>query len=56
MGTFKEAEARLYQNQYICKQCETKTKQAIGKVLAGKAVCRKCKSNRIRPVRKRAKK
>jgi len=56
MAQFKEAEARLYQNVYVCRKCEKKTKIAIGKVLAGKAVCRTCKSKQMRGVRKISKK
>ncbi len=56
MATFPEAEARLYQNIYICRKCESKIRVPISKVLAGKAVCRNCKSKQLRVVRKRAKK
>ena len=56
MAQFPEAEARLFQNVYICRKCEKKTKFPIGKVLAGKAVCRSCKSKKLRPVRKISKK
>ena len=56
MGTFPEAEARMYDNIYVCRKCESKTRIAISKVLAGKAQCRKCSSKHMRPVRKRSKK
>lgn len=56
MGTFPEAEARLFKNVYICKKCEKKYKASVGKVLAGKSVCRACKSKYARPVRMRSKK
>lgn len=56
MGTFPEAEARMYKNVYVCKECESKTRTSINKVLAGKAVCRACKSKKLRPVRMRSKK
>lgn len=56
MATFQEAEARLYNNVYICRKCEGKSRYPIGKVLAGKAVCLQCKSKYIRQVRKIAKK
>jgi ribosomal protein L40E len=56
MATFPEAEARLFKNVYVCKKCESKFKTTIGKVLAGKAVCRSCKSKGVRPVRMRSKK
>lgn len=56
MGTFPEAEARLFKNVYVCKKCEKKFRTSTGKVLAGKAVCRACKSKSQRPVRMRSKK
>lgn len=56
MATFPEAEARLYKNVFVCKRCESKTKVPISKILAGKGVCRKCGYDRLRPVRKIAKK
>ena len=55
MGTFPEAEARLFRNVYICRRCESKTRVPIGKVLAGGAVCTKCKYKQLRPVRKKSK-
>ncbi|MCA9486547.1 50S ribosomal protein L40e [Candidatus Woesearchaeota archaeon] len=56
MGVFPEAEARLFKDVYICRKCEHRTKVPIGRVLAGKATCRNCGSEFLRPVRKRAKK
>lgn len=56
MAVFKEAQARLFKNVFVCKKCETKFKTSTGKVLAGKAVCRECKSKFVRPVRMRSKK
>lgn len=56
MATFPEAEARLFKNMYVCRKCETKFRTTVGKVLAGKASCRECKSNSVRPVRMRSKK
>lgn len=56
MATFKEAEARLYKNMYVCRKCEAKFRTTVGKVLAGKAVCRECCSKMVRPVRMRSKK
>ena len=55
MAQFPEAEARLFGNVYICRKCESKTRVAIGRVLAGKGVCSKCSSKQLRPVRKRSK-
>lgn len=56
MASFPEAESRLYKNVYVCKKCEHKFRTTISKVLAGKAVCRNCKSRNVRPVRMRSKK
>ena len=56
MAQFKEAEARLFKDFYVCRRCEKKSRIAIGKVLAGKAVCRTCKSKEMRIVRKISKK
>ena len=56
MGTFPEAESRLYESIYICKRCQSKTRVPINKILAEKGVCRKCKNKALRPVRKKSKK
>ena len=55
MGTFPEAEARLFGNVYICRKCERKTRIPVNKVLAGKGVCSKCSCKQLRVVRKRSK-
>jgi len=55
MGTFPEAEARLFKNVYICRKCEGKTRVPIGKVLAGVAVCVRCGCKQLRQVRKKGK-
>lgn len=55
MGTFPEAEARLFKNIYVCRKCESKVRVPINKVLSGMAVCRKCKSKAVRPVRRKSK-
>ncbi len=56
MGEFPEAEARLFKNIYVCRKCEAKIRTTISKALAGKVVCRKCKSKSVRPIRARGKK
>lgn len=56
MGTFPEAEARLFKNFYVCRKCEAKIRTTISKALAGKVVCRKCKGKAVRPIRSRSKK
>jgi hypothetical protein len=52
MATFKEAEARLFENMYVDKKKEQKIRLQIGKVLAGKASVRKGMSKRVRLKRK----
>lgn len=56
MAQFKEADARLYKDMYVCKKCENKVRVARNKVLAGKASCRKCMGKAVRPVRKKVQK
>jgi len=56
MAVFPEAMARLYDNVYVCKVCKHKFRASRGKVLAGKARCRNCGSDKIRPIRLRSKK
>lgn len=56
MGTFPEADARLFDNVYVCRKCENKTKVPISKFLAGKAVCRNCGHKGLRAIRKISKK
>ena len=56
MGAFPEAQARLYGSVYVCRICESKIKLPINKFLAGKGVCRKCSSKKLRVVRLRSKK
>lgn len=53
MAKFAEANARLYQNIFVCKDCKTKFRAQQMKVLQGKVSCRKCKSRSIRVVRKK---
>ena len=53
MVKFPEAEARLFQNIFVCKVCKSKIRGPILKVLAGKVACRKCGSKRLRTVRKK---
>lgn len=53
MAKFAEANARLYQNIFVCKDCKTKFRAQQMKVLQGKVSCRGCKSKSIRTVRKK---
>lgn len=56
MGTFKEAEARLYKDMYVCQRTGRKMRLPINKFLTGKFSVRKGMSKYLRPVRKRSKK
>lgn len=53
MAKIPEAEARLHKNVFVCKNCKRKVRAQPLKVIAGKARCRHCKSNALRPVRKK---
>lgn len=53
MAKFPEANARLYQNIFVCKDCKSKVRAQQMKVLQGKIACRKCKSKSLRVVRKK---
>lgn len=49
---FPEAENRLFKGVFICMKCGVKIRGDLVKVRAGKVKCRKCKSKRLRPIRK----
>ncbi len=51
MAKFPEANARLYKNVFVCKDCKAKTRAQHMKVLQGKIACRKCGSKALRQVR-----
>ena len=53
MAKFEEANARLFQNIFICKRCKSKIRAPTLKVLAGKISCRKCSSKALRIKRKK---
>ena len=53
MVKFPEAEARLFRNVFVCRDCSTKMKAPNLKVLAGKVTCKKCGGHVFRPVRKK---
>jgi len=53
MVKFPEAEARLFKHVFVCKNCKTKRRAPIMKVLQGKIKCRKCNGKALRPVRKK---
>ena len=53
MAKFKEAEARMFRNIFVCRKCKSKIRTNNMKVLQGKVSCRKCKSKALRTVRKK---
>lgn len=53
MVKFPEANTRLFQNIFVCRNCKTKMRAPTRKVLAAKISCRKCKAKVLRPVRKK---
>lgn len=56
MGTFKEAEARLFKDMYVCQRTGKRIRLPINKFLNGKFSVRKGMSKYLRPVRKKSKK
>ena len=53
MAKFDEANARLFQNIFVCKRCKSKIRAPSLKVIAGKISCRKCNGRALRPKRKK---
>jgi ribosomal protein L40E len=53
MVKFPEAQARLYKNVFVCRNCKTKIRAPGAKIRAGKIHCRKCNGKALRAVRKK---
>ena len=54
MGTkLPAAQARLYKNVFVCKNCKSKIRSDQRKILEKKVRCRKCLKSEFRPVRKK---
>ena len=47
------AQARLYHNIFICKNCKAKLRTEPRKILEGKVRCRKCLRKAFRPIKKK---
>jgi len=47
------AQARLYKNMFVCKNCKAKLRANPRKVLEGKVRCRKCLKTAFRPIKKK---
>jgi len=56
MVRFKEADARIYKNVFICRRCKSKKRALPQKVKIGKVKCRKCGSHALRLKHKEHKK
>jgi ribosomal protein L40E len=53
MAKLLPAQGRLFKNIFICKECKSKIRAEPIRIISGKVRCRKCKSNRLRPIRKK---
>jgi hypothetical protein len=47
------AQARLFRNVFVCKDCSTKLRADPRKILEKKVRCRKCLGKSFRPIRKK---
>ena len=52
MAKIPEAQERLFKNVFVCKNCKSKIRADIQKVLKGKVKCRKCGKRAFRPIKK----
>ena len=53
MAKLPAAQARIFKNIFICKNCKAKLRTDPLKILNGKVACRKCKRKAFRPIRKK---
>lgn len=53
MAKIPAAQARMFKNVFICKNCSSKLKVEARRVIEGKVKCRKCKGRAFRPMRKK---
>mgnify|MGYP001574905762 CR=1 FL=1 len=53
MAKIPAAQARLFKNIFICKNCNSKIRADARKILSGKAKCRKCGGKDFKPKRKK---
>lgn len=47
------AQARLFKNIFICKDCNSRIRSEARKIIEGKVKCRKCSGRAFRAVRKK---
>ena len=55
MAKFKEAQARVFRNVFVCRKCKSKIRAQPIKVKRAKVKCRKCGSKALRPKHKEKK-
>ncbi len=48
-----EAQKRMFQNIFICKECKSKIRADPRKIIEGKIKCRKCKKRAFRQVKRK---
>jgi len=48
-----EAQARLFKNVFVCKNCKAKIRADPKKIIIGKVKCRKCGKREFRQIRKK---
>jgi len=53
MAKLPAAQARIFKNIYVCKNCKAKIRTEPLKVINQKVKCRKCGSKAFRPIRKK---
>lgn len=53
MAKIVDADTRIFNNVYVCKDCKHKMKAQPLKVLAKKVKCRNCNGYSLRPKRKK---
>ena len=47
------AQARLFKNVFVCRNCNSKVRSDARKIIEGKVKCRKCKKRAFRAIRKK---
>lgn len=53
MAKIPAAQARLFKNIFVCKNCKAKIRAEPIRVISGKVKCRKCNSKALRPKRRK---
>lgn len=53
MAKLAAAQARMFKNVFVCKDCSSKIRSDSLRVITGKTKCRKCGSHALRPRRRK---